>query len=108
MFRRKYYEDKLNDPNLLGSIEITWELNGISVGVSVILYIGNFLIGKAVYKFGDYERHKSHTGRTYSNALNLCICLVLDCVVVPSLASLYFYTDFKSIFKPGSYLEDVA
>jgi len=84
------------------------QLLSISVGVAVVVYIGNFLIGKAMYKFADYERHKTHTGRTYSCALNLSICLVLDCVVVPTLASLYFYTDYKSIFRSGSYLEDVS
>ena len=84
------------------------QLYGISVGLSVVLYIGNFLIGKAVYKFADYERHKTHSGRTYSCALNLCICLVLDCVVVPTLSSLYFYTNYKVIFRSGSYLEDVS
>ena len=63
--QRKYQEKQLNDPNQQSmSLIMQVQLNGISVGLSVVLYIGNFLIGKAVYKFADYERHKTHSGRT--------------------------------------------
>ena len=64
-YKRKYQEKQLNDPNQQSmSLIMQVQLNGISVGLSVVLYIGNFLIGKAVYKFADYERHKTHSGRT--------------------------------------------